>query len=76
MKHQSKLDSEQQQQQAAAQQSQNQPALEFDTPEAMLRYDAAHTAVPPGIEQRLQQSAATVPPPARSWWRRFFKRSS
>jgi hypothetical protein len=74
MKHQSKLNSEQQQQHAAAQQAQQQPAREFATAEELLRYDAAHTPVPAAIARRLQESAGTLPPPARSWWRRFFKR--
>jgi len=47
------------------------PALEFATAEEMLRYDAAHTTVPPGIAQRLQQSAGDLPPPKLAWWKRF-----
>ena len=72
MKHQSKLSSEQQQQQAA-QQSQQQSAREFASPEEMLRHDAAHTRVPPGIAQRLAKSAGGIPGPKRSWWRRLFE---
>jgi hypothetical protein len=72
MKHQAKLNSEQQQQQAAEQQTQSQPALEFATTEELLRYDAAHTPVPDGIAQRLQKSAGGLPLPSRPWWKRFF----
>jgi hypothetical protein len=74
MKQQTKLNSEQQQsrQVGTEQQTQSQPALEFATAEELLRYDAAHTPVPPGIEQRLQKSAGGLPPPSHSWWKRFF----
>ena len=46
-------------------------AREFAGVEELLRYDANHTPVPPGIGRRLEESAAQVPPPARSWWRRL-----
>jgi hypothetical protein len=73
MKHQSKLNSEQQQrQQAAEHQAQSKPALEFGSAEELLRYDAAHTEMPGGIEQRLQASAAPLPRPGRPWWKRLF----
>ena len=73
MKHQSKLNSEQQQQQAAEHQTQAKTALEFQTAEELLRYDAAHTPVPGGIGRRLQESAAPLPRPGRPWWKRWFK---
>jgi hypothetical protein len=44
---------------------------EFANVEEMLRHDAIHTPVPPTIAQRLEQSAAELPPPARSWWRKL-----
>ena len=56
MKQQSKLSAEQQQQHAAEQQTQSQSAREFATAEELLRYDAAHTTVPPDIARRLQKS--------------------
>ena len=40
--------------------------------EEMLRYDAAHTTVPPGIAQRLQKSTGDLPGPKTSWWKRLF----
>lgn len=49
-------------------------ALEFETPEAMLRHDAAHTAVPPGIAERLKQSMPDPPSSRPAWWRRIFGR--
>jgi hypothetical protein len=72
MKHQSKLSEEQQQQQAAEQQTQQPAAREFATAEELLRYDAAHTTVPPGIARRLQKSAGDLPAPRTNWWRKFF----
>lgn len=55
-------------------QEQSQKALEFATPEELLRYDAAHTEVPPRVEQRLRCSLQHEPVPQRSWWRRLFNR--
>jgi hypothetical protein len=73
MKQQTKLSQEQQQQQHAAEhQTQSPAAREFASAEELLRYDAAHTAVPPEIARRLQQSTADVPAPKASWWRKFF----
>ena len=74
-----KLSSEQQEQQAAEQlqsQQAEQQALEFATPEDLLRHDAAQTAVPPGIEQRLTESTAALPPPQlqQPWWKKLFKK--
>lgn len=76
MKRETKLSSEQQQSQETGteQQTRQQSALEFGTAEEMLRYDAAHTPVPPGIEARLQKSTEGLPPPARPWWKRLFQR--
>jgi hypothetical protein len=75
MKQHSKLSSEQQQQQAAEQQAQaqqQQNGVAFETPEHMLRYDAAHTSVPASVAERLQQSVGSNLPPRRSWWQRIF----
>jgi hypothetical protein len=71
MKQQTKL-SEEQQQHAAEQQTQKPSAREFANAEEMLRYDAAHTTVPPGIAQRLQKSTGGAPGPKTSWWKRLF----
>ena len=73
MKHQTKLSEEQQQQQhAAEQQTQQQAAREFANAEELLRYDAAHTTVPPDIAQRLQKSTGDLPRPKTAWWKRLF----
>jgi hypothetical protein len=48
-------------------------AKEFSNADELLRFDAAHTAVPPELAMRLQESAAQIPPPpARSWWKNLF----
>jgi hypothetical protein len=72
MKHQERLNSEQQQQHAAEQQTQQSGAREFANAEELLRYDAEQTPVPPAIAQRLQKSTGELPPPKRSWWKRLF----
>jgi len=74
MKQQTKLSAEQQQQQhAAEQQTQAQSAREFAGAEELLRFDAAHTPVPPDIARRLQKSAGDLPAPKTTWWRRLFR---
>ncbi len=47
------------------------PALEFDSPEALLRHDAAQTPAPPALADRLRDSLADEPAPATPWWRRL-----
>jgi len=72
MKHRSKLSPEQQQleQRSAAHQTHHQAGQEFATTEELLRFDAAQTAVPPQLAERLKQSAGQLPPPPRrSWWK-------
>jgi hypothetical protein len=73
MNRQTKLNSQQQQEQqlASAHQTQQPAPLEFSTPEEMLRHDALHTAVPPAIAFRLQESISKTPPRPLSWWRRL-----
>jgi uncharacterized membrane protein YcjF (UPF0283 family) len=75
MKQQTKLSEEQQQQSrqvGTEQQAQQQSAREFANAEEMLRYDAEHTTVPPGIAQRLQKSTGGATEPKTSWWKRLF----
>lgn len=45
---------------------------EFASVEEMLRHDHAQTEVPPVVAERLKQSIAQEPTPARPWWRRWF----
>ena len=73
MKQHSKLSSEQQQRHATEQRAEQQQAShEFATAEELLRFDAAQTTVPPGIVERLAKSAADIPLPSRSWWKKLF----
>ena len=71
MKHQTKLSQEQQQQNAAGHQTQQPAAREFANAEELLRYDAAHTAVPPAIAERLKKSTGKLPRPKPAWWKRL-----
>ena len=73
MKHQSEFSEEHQQSQqvGAEQQARQGVAREFATAEEALRYDAAHTTVPPEIAQRLQKSTSDLPGPKTAWWKRW-----
>ncbi len=73
MKRQTKHTS-QEQEQLSQMQSQERSALEFATPEDLLRHDAKEVSVPPEIAERLARSLQSEPRPARSWWRRFLDR--
>lgn len=77
MKRQTKLTSHQaeQEQLARAQQEAGQTAArEFGSVEELLRHDAQHTAVPPKIAERLQNSLGPSAAPARPWWKRWLGR--
>ena len=71
MKEQNKFSTGRHQEQAAESQAANSGSVEFQSPEELLRHDAAQTAVPPEIARRLSQSIAQSPPPRRPWWRRL-----
>jgi hypothetical protein len=71
MKQQNKFSTGRHQEQAAESQVANTGPLEFQSAEDLLRHDAAQTAVPPEIAQRLSQSIAQSPPPRRLWWRKL-----
>ena len=73
MKQESKHQSREQEQLAAGSGGQF-TTTEFATAEELLRHDAAKTEVPPVIAERLSKSLQNLPRPARSWWRRIFKR--
>ena len=71
MKQHSKLS--QKQEHVAEQTAHAHAAKEFSNSDELLRFDAAQTAVPPEIAERLKKSAAQIPPPpARSWWQNLF----
>lgn len=58
-------------QQQEAAELQKTAAREFENAEELLRHDAIHTPVPPGIARRLQESLDQTPPVPQPWWRRF-----
>lgn len=70
MKQQTKLS--QKQEQVTEQHAQAHAAKEFSNSDELLRFDAAQTAVPPEIAERLRKSAAMIPPPPRTWWKNLF----
>lgn len=70
MKHHSKLS--QKQEHVAEQTAHAHVAKEFSNSDELLRFDAAQTTVPPDFAERLQKSAAQIPPPPRSWWKNLF----
>jgi hypothetical protein len=73
MKQQKKFESQEQQQVSETQSQQKTSSREFGSVEELLRHDAKQTTVPPDIAQRLGRSLQNDPPPARSWWRRWFR---
>jgi hypothetical protein len=75
MKQQNKFSTGRHQEQAAGEQTTaaNSGALEFQSPEELLRHDAAQTTVPPEIARRLSQSIAESPAPRRPWWRKLLE---
>jgi hypothetical protein len=74
MKYQKKFNPQQQQEHAIEQRAEQKAVREFATAEELLRYDAAHTAVPVGIAHRLQKSSADLAAPAKSWWQKLFRK--
>jgi len=71
MKQQNKFDSQQEQEHSAQHQSAQNSVQEFSTVEELLRHDAAQTAVPAGLVDRLQKASAEFPRPNRSWWKKL-----
>ncbi|HVM60266.1 MAG TPA: hypothetical protein VMV72_05300 [Verrucomicrobiae bacterium] len=73
-----RLQHQRREEQAAEEQqsAQGRAALQFDSVEELLRYDAAQTAPPPAIAERLQGSLRAEPAPKRSWWQRLFKKAA
>lgn len=70
MKRRERLTSHQNQQSESTQTQAQQPR-EFETAEELLRFDAAHTAVPPSVAERLQESIRSQTTPDRPWWKRW-----
>jgi len=73
-KNSSKLKHQEEQRAAVQQQTaQQKTALEFATPEELLRHDAGQVSPPPAVARRLGESIAREPRPSRSWWQRFLR---
>lgn len=73
MKHKFTHKQEQEQQAVHQQAASHATAREFASSDELLRFDAAHTAVPPEIAARLRKMSAHLAPPARPWWKAWLK---
>jgi hypothetical protein len=51
-----------------------QASRQFKSVEEMIRFDAQQTPTPERVAERLQESVAREPRPARSWWQRLFSK--
>jgi hypothetical protein len=67
---------QQQKQETTEQTASQQAGREFASPEEVLRHDAEKTLPPAALAHRVAESIAKEPPPARSWWQRWFSRRS
>jgi hypothetical protein len=45
---------------------------EFGSVEEVLRHDAQQNPPPPALAERVAESVAGLPKPARSWWQKLF----
>jgi hypothetical protein len=72
MKQHNRFSQEQKHEQAAELQGGQRTERTFDTPEELLRFDASQTPAPHRIAERLGRSAADIPRPRRSWWKRLW----
>jgi len=53
----------------------SQSGQQFNSLEEMIRLDAEQNPVPPAVAERLKESIAREPAPARSWWQRLLGRT-
>jgi glutathionylspermidine synthase len=64
---------QQEQQTANTASANHQTALEFTTGDEAIRHDAAQTALPASIAERLRKSIEQESPkPTGPWWKRLF----
>ncbi len=71
---QSQSQSSEQQQKLQQQAGQTQGMREFETPEEMLRFDAAQHPPPLALVERLRRSLAQEPSAQQRWWKRWLLR--
>jgi len=68
----SKLQQQQAQEASLQQDTTANAGVEFPTAEEAIRYDAAHTDLPPSLAERLKKSVEQEPRQAESpWWKRL-----
>lgn len=67
-----KLETRHEEQTQTRQQAAERGALEFESPDELLRYDQEHTSVPARLARRLSESLARECASARSWWHRLW----
>ena len=69
----SKLQHRQVEETTAQEQTVQQPAgREFGSVDEMIRYDAQQNPPPAHLANRVAESVADLPKPARSWWQKWF----
>lgn len=57
---------------AHKQTAQQQPGRQFASVDELIRYDAEQNPPPAELANRVAESVAGLPKPARSWWKRWF----
>ena len=69
----SKLQHRQVEETTGQKQTIQQPAgREFASVDEMIRYDAQQNPPPADLANRVAESVADLPKPARSWWQKWF----
>ena len=57
----------------ARHQAKGQASKEFTSVEEMIRYDAEHTSIPDGLEEKVKEAARQLPGD-KPWWKRLLGR--
>jgi hypothetical protein len=52
--------------------AQQQAGREFASVDEMIRYDALQNPPPAELANRVAETVASLPKPARSWWQKWF----
>lgn len=67
----SKLKEREAEQAASRQEQKAEGERQFGSVEELLRCDSEQNPVPPEVAERVSESIAREPKPARSWWRKW-----